>query len=99
MPDTVDQVTPEGNMPVRPRPILAVRLIGPTEIVTVHKARLVAHRAAAQDVADHLGDLRPLVATSRLGYGRHDLDIAFGLLRALGPTQRVLRRWPLSSVD
>jgi len=30
----------------RPRPILSVRLIGPAEVVTVQKARLVAHLTA-----------------------------------------------------
>ncbi|RZU50997.1 hypothetical protein EV385_2792 [Krasilnikovia cinnamomea] len=34
-------------MPPRPRPLLAVRLIGPADIVTIHKAQLVAQLTAA----------------------------------------------------
>ena len=33
-------------MPNRPRPLLAVRLIGPTDVVTAHKQHLLAHFAA-----------------------------------------------------
>jgi hypothetical protein len=32
-------------MPHRPRPLLAVRLIGPTDVVTAHKTHLLAHLA------------------------------------------------------
>ena len=32
-------------MPHRPRPLLAVRLIGPTDVVRAHKAHLMAHFA------------------------------------------------------
>ena len=32
-------------MPQRSRPVLAVRLIGPTEVVTAHKGHLLAHFA------------------------------------------------------
>ena len=34
-------------MPARPRPILAVRLIGPAATVTTHTTALVAHLTAA----------------------------------------------------
>ncbi len=33
-------------MPARPRPILAVRLIGPAAVVTAHQAALIAHLTA-----------------------------------------------------
>ena len=34
-------------MPNRPRPLLAVRLIGPADVVTAHKQHLLAHLADA----------------------------------------------------
>jgi hypothetical protein len=61
-------------MPARPRPILAVRLIGPTEIVTIHKARLVAHLTAtyghratcrtSTHSASHAGEARVYLTVS-----------------------------------
>ena len=34
-------------MPKRPRPLLAVRLIGPADVVAAHKQHLLAHLADA----------------------------------------------------
>jgi hypothetical protein len=38
-------------MPNRSRPLLAVRLIGPTDVVAVHKQHLLAH--FAESFGDH----------------------------------------------
>ena len=38
-------------MPNRPRPLLAVRLIGPADVVTAHKQHLLAH--FARTFGDH----------------------------------------------
>lgn len=55
-------------MPTRPRPILAVRLIGPIEVVTTQKAALVAQLTATYGAratcrtsthpAQHAGEIR-----------------------------------------
>jgi hypothetical protein len=61
-------------MRARPRPILAVRLIGPAEIVTAQKARLVAHLTAtyghtatcrtSTHTANHAGETRAYITVS-----------------------------------
>jgi hypothetical protein len=38
-------------MPARPRPLIAVRLIGPADVVTAHKEHLLAH--FAQTFGEH----------------------------------------------
>ena len=65
-------------MPQRPRPLIAVRLIGPADTVTAHKGHLLAHFAetfgdratcrASTHPASHTGEVRVyLTVTAKEG--------------------------------
>jgi hypothetical protein len=67
-------------MRARPRPILSVRLIGPAEIVTIHKVRLIAQLSAtyghhatcrtSTHPASHAGETRAYITVS----GKEDYE-------------------------
>jgi hypothetical protein len=64
-------------MPTRPRPILAVRLIGPADVVTAQRAALVAQLTAAYGdratcrtsthPAGHTGEIRVYITVTAKG--------------------------------
>ncbi len=59
-------------MPARPRPILAVRLIGPTAVVTTHQAALIAHLTATYGDRATLPHQYPSRQPHRRDPGLHD---------------------------
>lgn len=56
-------------MPYRPRPLLAVRLVGPADIVIAHKAYLLAH------LAETFGDRATCRTSTRPGSYTNELRL------------------------